>query len=408
MDTYINIIGELTITKIMGIKPNFSELSRRYGIDRHTISKYYKNGGKTIKRRKNKQSYYDEYISEIIELLSKPGVTKVAAYNYLCNKYPNTFHQNYSAFKSYTLRKQIYKAKKNSIPHVRYETNPGEQLQVDWKESITMTSKHGEVINFNILSATLGYSRLHLFIYSKTKTTEDFIRCTIDVLKQLGGCPREILTDNMTAVVSITNGKKYRNKKIIQFEKDIGIKIKLCKTRSPQTKGKDESSNRFISWLLPYDGQFENEEELIDIIKIIGKQCNNQINRTTMIPPITLFAKEKEYLSPLPNNILLESYIENVSTQLVPTTLLVNYKGSGYSVPMKFINKRVKLVPIDNKLYIYYNDFLITIHTLSSSNFNYNKEHYIEALSSRISSRTDEEIETIALNNLKLFDKLKK
>ena len=408
METYINIIGELTIIKAMGIKPNFSELSRKYGLDRHTISKYYRNGGKTIKHRKDKQSYYDEYIDEIIELLSKPGMTKVAAYNYLCNKYQDNFHQNYSAFKSYTLRKQIYTVKKNSIPHVRYETNPGEQLQVDWKETISMTSKHGEVINFNILSATLGFSRLHLFIYSRTRTTEDFIRCTIDVLKQLGGCTKKILTDNMSAVVSITNGKKYRNKKIIQFEKDIGVKIELCKVRSPQTKGKDESANRFISWLLPYDGKFENEEELINIIKIIERQCNNQINRTTMIPPITLFSKEKEYLSPLPNNILLESYIEDVSTQLVPPTLLVNYKGSGYSVPMKFINKRVKLIPIDNKLYIYYNDFLITVHTLSSSNFNYNKEHYIEALASQMLHKDDEEIENIAINNLKLLEKFSK
>ena len=41
-----NIIGDLLIFKTMGMKPNFSELERIYGIERHTIAKYWRNGGK--------------------------------------------------------------------------------------------------------------------------------------------------------------------------------------------------------------------------------------------------------------------------------------------------------------------------------------------------------------------------
>ena len=203
-------------------------------------------------------------------MFSKPGVTKTAVFYYLCDKYPNTFNKNYSSFKSYTLRKDIVPAKTNVVPHIRFETKPGEQLQVDWKESLSMTSSEGETIDFHIYTATLGFSRTHLFIYSKTKTTEDFIRCTIESLRRLGGLPKHILTDNMSAVVSIKNGTKDKNYKIVQFEKDLGLKIKLCKARSPETKGKDESSNRFISWLLPYDGKFKDKNELIDIIKKVN------------------------------------------------------------------------------------------------------------------------------------------
>ena len=405
MDLCTNLLGELAYFKMMNIKPNFSDLSRRYNVDRHTISKYYKNGGKVIKQRKNQKSIYDDFSDEIIQLLSQPGVTKVAAYQYLCGKYPDTFHQNYSSFKSYTLRKDIIPTKTKIVPHPRFETNPGEQLQVDWKETITMTSSLGVPITFHIYTATLGYSRLHLFIYSKTKTTEDFIRCTIETLRKLGGIPKHILTDNMTAVVSIRNGTKDKNYKILQFEKDLGMKIRLCKARSPETKGKDESSNRFISWLLPYDNKFKDENELIDIINKVNSQVNQQINRTTNIPPITLFKKEKEYLSPIPNKLLLDSYVEGVLTQVVPSTLLVNFKGSGYSVPPKFINKRVKLFPIDDKLYIYYNDFLVTVHPISSNHFNYKSEHYIEALKPKFNS-SDNSIEDMADKNLKLLENL--
>lgn len=407
MEICTNLLGELTCLKMMNMKPNFSDLSRRYNIDRHTVAKYYKEGGKFIKKRKKQDSIYDKYLDEIIDLLSKPGVSKVAAYQYLIGKYPD-IHKNYNTFKSFTLRKNITPTKTKIVPHVRYETNPGDQLQVDWKESLKMTSKNGEVFDFNVYTATMGYSRLHLFNYSKTRTTEDFIRCTIETFRKLGGLPKHILTDNMAAIVSITNGTKEKNYKIKQFEKDIGMKIKLCKVRTPETKGKDETSNRFISWLLPYDGKFDDEAELISIIEKVNQQVNQQINRTTEIPPITLFSKEKEYLKPIPNKLLLESYIEGVLTQTVPTTLLVSFKGSGYSVPPKYINKRVKLIPIDNKLYIYYNDFLVTVHPLSSNKFNYKSEHYSDALKIRLSSKDEKSIEDMASNNLKMFDNLKK
>lgn len=32
------------------------------------------------------------------------------------------------------------------MPHVRYEIKPGQQLQVDWKENLRMTTIHSEVI----------------------------------------------------------------------------------------------------------------------------------------------------------------------------------------------------------------------------------------------------------------------
>ena len=36
---FANIIGQINIIKAMNLKPNFSELSREYGIDRRTIKK---------------------------------------------------------------------------------------------------------------------------------------------------------------------------------------------------------------------------------------------------------------------------------------------------------------------------------------------------------------------------------
>ena len=53
-------LAELNMCKQYEIKPNFSELSRKTGIDRHTLKKYYENGGKFDKERSPKGSKYDE------------------------------------------------------------------------------------------------------------------------------------------------------------------------------------------------------------------------------------------------------------------------------------------------------------------------------------------------------------
>ena len=363
-----NLLGDLMILKTMNIKPNFSALQRKYDIDRHTIKKYYLNNGIKYKERKSKMSKYDQYEKEILEIMQQPEVSIRALYQYLVDKYGD-LDFTYSGLKSFTLRKGIKRKGRFVEAHVRYETNPGEQLQVDWKEDIKMTSSTGEEFTFNIYGATLGYSRQHVFIYSKTRTTEDFLRCTIDTFNKLGGLSKHIKTDNMVAVVSVTNGMKKKHPIILQFEKDTGIKIKLCKVHSPQTRGKVESANRFLQWLIPYNHRFKDETELIDIINRIKLSVNKTINQTTNIPPIVLFKKEKEYLNPIPSKILLESYISNVETQTVPPTLLVSYKGNGYSVPKSYIGKRVKLIPISNKLYIYFNTELITIHDISINKF---------------------------------------
>ncbi len=395
-----NLLGALTIMKQLEIKPNFSLMERKYGVNRNTIRKYYTQGGKKRKERAPSISKYDKYRDEIEYLLSKQGVTKMAAFMFLTHKYED-FNGKYSGFKSYTASKGI-KANCKIEPHPRFETPKGDQLQVDWKESLTLHTKRGDEIKFNVFCAKLGNSRLNTFIYSESLTTEDFIRCSIDTFNRLGGLPKHILTDNMSAIVSIRNGKKYKHNIIKSFEKDMGVKIKLCKVKSPETKGKIESSNRFVSRIKAYDYEFDTKEELINIVKDIERDSNLQINKTTKMPPIVLFEKEKEYLKPIPNKLLLESYIDNTIVSIVPPTMLVVYQGNGYSVDPKYINKRVKIHPIDNKLYIYYQKDLIATHNICSAPFNYTKEHLVEAYKFKYKSDS-EKVEMMAEENLNSF-----
>ena len=228
-----NLKGHLEIMKTLDIKPNFSELERAFGIERHTIKKYYE-GYEGKPPLRNKPSKLDKHHEEIKIKINLSGITQMGLYEYIFKK--DNEIGTYSNFKKYLVKHNL-KPSKSSKVHLRYETDPGEQLQVDWKEDLKMISKHGELFEFNILSSTLGYSRLHDFVYSRTKTREDVERCLMTTFKYMGGVPKHILTDNMRAIVDIHNGKKKINKEFMQFAKDMGIiEVKTCKFRTPETK----------------------------------------------------------------------------------------------------------------------------------------------------------------------------
>ena len=394
--------GQLEIMKTLGIKPNFSELERNFKINRHTIKKYYE-GYEGKKETRNRASKLDKYYDEIKSKINLIGITQKGLYEYLYEK--DNKIGTYSNFKKY-LTKHNLKPNKSQKVHLRYETDPGDQLQFDWKEDIRMISKHGEIFEFNVFSVTLGYSRMHNFVYSKTKTREDVERCLIATFKYFSGVPKSLLTDNMRAIVDINGTKRKINPEFNQFAKDMGTDIKLCKPRSPETKGKDETANKFMSWLIPYNNEFENEEELIQIIENIRNKVNSTVHQTTNVPPILLFQKEKEYLLPLPSNKVMLSYLESMEKTKVYPDSLIYYKGKKYSVPPKYINQYVQVKQTDNILYIYHNKQLIATHEINLKLINYAKEHYVEGLKITMPYREKSDIERYANDNLKRLDKL--
>lgn len=394
----LNLIGTLTMFKTMGMLPNFSELARIFGKDRHTIKNMY--DGKENKVRKKKPSELDPYVKEIIEVLSHSGTRIKSAYWYFKNE--KNIKCTYDNFKVFVKKNKLFEEAKFDTPHPLFETEPGKQLQVDWVEDIELSTINGEIIEFNLFSATLGYSRFHYFEYTEFKQEVDFKRCLVHFFKKIGGLTNEVLTDNMSAVVSIKNGKKIIHPSIIQFFKDIGIRLILCQANTPQTKGKDEVSNKYAQWLKSYDGKIKDKEHLIKLIDKLNIDINKQKNTRTNIPPILLFTKEKEYLSPLPNKELLDSYEDEMRSCKVPSTFVIEYKGAKYSVPPYLITKTVNYKERDGKLFIYYKNDLVAEHLLAKSKtINYQVDHYKKGLVGKL--KDDNEIDELTKKNLAKF-----
>jgi len=398
-----NLKGAKLCLETYELKPNYSELGRIYGVDRRTAKKIY--NGENNKVRNLKSSILDKHYELIKEKLNIPATNMKSVYQFIKMNIDKDIG-TYSNFRKYINKHEELLKTKDSKVHVLFETNYGIQLQFDWKGPITLHKKEGTIIKFYIFSATLSASRFHVFIYSETMAREDVQRCLIKTFEIIGGVTKECLTDNMSSIVNYSQHDFVKEFK--SFAKDMGFDPKHCKVKSPETKGKDESCNRFVNWLNPYDYEFSNEEELVEIIHKVNIAVNKERNQTTNMPPVTLFEKEKEYLQPLPKKEIINKYLDDLIPVKVKNTMLIYYKGCRYSVPKKYINQTVKVKEIDNKLFIYYNKDLIVTHEISNQKINYRENDYIEGLSSTIFYKEQEEIEELAKNNLELLSNIKK
>lgn len=398
-----NLKGAKTCLETYDLKPNYSELGRLYGIDRRTAKKKF--NGLVNKEKRLKKFKLDKYIDLIKQKLSIPGTNMKSIYKFITMNI-NSNIGSYSNFRKYINKNDELLKIKDTAAHVLFETDYGSQLQFDWKGPITLHTRSNEEISFYIFSTTLSASRFHTYIYSKFMTLECVEKCLIESFKIIGGAPKQCLTDNMSSIVNYSQHDFIPEFKA--FSKDMGFVPRHCKVNHAYTKGKDESCNRFMNWLLPYDNEFNNEEELIEIICKINKEINKEVNQSTNMPPVSLFQKEKEYLQPLPKEQIMDKYLDTLIPVKVQNTMLIHYKGCKYSVPKKYINQTVKVKEIDNKLYVYYNKKLIATHDISSKKINYRKEDYIEGLSSTIYSKSGEDIESLAEHNLELLGKIKK
>ena len=102
-----NVMGELDMYRQAGTTPNFSDVARRYGMDRHTVAKLWRNGSDVSDGRSEKPSGFDVYREVIAQKAGLPGVTKKAIHEYLVDRYGEEKVPKYPTLTEYMRKHQI-------------------------------------------------------------------------------------------------------------------------------------------------------------------------------------------------------------------------------------------------------------------------------------------------------------
>lgn len=398
-----DIYERMKIMKQGETKPNYAEIARRWNCDYRTVKRYFEQDVVPI-RKITKPSKLDPYRT-IIEEKVNLGCTGSSIYHFIKKK---GYDGKYSILRDYVRSIKVEGEQKATI---RFETNPGLQAQVDWKERMKIISRQGEIFEINIFLMLLGYSRTKYIELTIDRNQETLMMAMINGFRYFQGVPKEIIFDNMKTVVdqSRTNYQEaVINETFYQFSKDMRFEVWPCRAFRPQTKGKVEALAKLMSRLEPYNNEFDTLEELEEIVREVMNDINNDKSYATNEKPLTLLEKEKEYLLPLPNQELINNYFTKPIRRIVTKESMITYMNNKYSLEPKYIGKIVNLEVSDDQIKIIYGKEIIATHKLSERKLNYHQDHMVSILKSdAMKFKKDEEIEDFAKKQLELYDKFK-
>lgn len=381
---------------------NKSELARRFNCDPRTIDRYINGKNNDVRKPREVKSKINDFKEIITDKVDNWGSNSMAVFKFIQKKgYEGGYHTVNNFIKDHK-KTEINKAT------IRFDTSPGLQAQVDWKESITMVSRQGEIFEINIFLIVLGYSRLKFVMLTTDRVQKTLFECITEAFKYFNGVPKELLFDNMSTVVD-RNGTTFKNvainKEFKPFSIDAGFEVITCRPYRPKTKGKVETLAKLVDRLTPYNGEFDTFEDLNEIVEEFNYDINNEVSQATNEIPFIRFLKEKEYLSPLPPLDILLSYFHHEKEYKVSKESMIRYKGKKYSVPTRYIGKYLTLSEKDSELRIYYTKDLIVCHNISEKILHYKKDHAKEILKSdALKHYSDQRIEEFIEQNLKNMD----
>ena len=392
------------------VKPNYAKIGREHGCDWRTAKKNYLNKG-TPSTKKDIQSIPSklEQYKQIILIKFDNNVPATGIYRFLIKT--TEYKGSYSLITKF-LREENRKRIHQAI--IRFETEPGRQAQVDWKESLTFETKSGKSIKFNIFLIVLGFSRMIFIKVTESRSQQDVFYCLLGAFTYFGGVPKEILFDNMRSITDksrTTYNEVVYNDTFVEFAKEAGFTPKNCVAYRPCTKGKVESVARLMNCLKAYSGEVETFEDIEKIVNEFNEEINNEIHQGTGRIPKELFEKEKEHLLPLGDNFQerMMQFIEPDIRRKVSKESLFSFKGRKYSVPPKYIGKYILIVN-DNGLEFDITDEKgnwIKHQEYGSKAINYSLDDYLEiSKNSSIKMWKDEDLEKHASEVLGIYDKL--
>ena len=176
-------------------------------MNRRIVKKYY--NGFTKPKTKARKSKIDSLHPVIQELVSDDTLQtfyyKANLWRYLVENHDLAIIK--SNFRKYISNhqefQQYFNKRHSTTKHpalLRFETEPGEQLQIDWKEDIYFTTSDREIHSLNVFVGVLGYSRYSVYLLTLNQKQETLFHVLDSLFEKLGGVPKTVISDNMKTI----------------------------------------------------------------------------------------------------------------------------------------------------------------------------------------------------------------
>ncbi|MGD9897104.1 MAG: IS21 family transposase [Candidatus Methylacidiphilaceae bacterium] len=227
---------------------------------------------------------------------------------------------------------------------VRFETPPGQQLQIDFGEATVRIG--GEKRKLHVFVATLGYSRLGYVAVFPDQRQSSWFAGLEGAFGYFGGIPRVVLVDNAKPLVVSHDAWSRQvvfNERFLAFARHWDFRPKACSPYRARTKGKDENGVGYVKRNALAGREFTSWEALeAHLLRWQREVAEVRIHGTTGETPRSRFEREeRRALSPLAGRPSYEVARELV--RMVSSEACVEVDTNYYSVPWKLIGEAVRV-----------------------------------------------------------------
>lgn len=288
---------------------SIKEIARDLGVSRNTVRKYLRSDAAPQygprQRHVTKLDPYRDYLLGRIESAKPDWIPAVVLLREIKEL---GYRGGVTQLKTFL---NGHKPKPVLEPLVRFETDPGEQMQVDF-----VVFRRG-LDRLSAFVATLGYSRCSYVRFVADERVGTVIECLRRSFDAFGGVPRHVLFDNMKTVVvqrdAYAPGKHRFHPELLTLANDHGFALRLCRPYRAKTKGKVERFNRYLreSFWVPLQSRFKASGLLVDaesanleVTRWLREVANVREHGDLKERPVDRLLLERDHLQPYAGTVV--------------------------------------------------------------------------------------------------------
>ena len=311
------------------------EIADRMHCSRHTVAKALAMPQPPARKTAKRISLVDAYRDRIAELLAKSPDLSAERIREEIARGPDGYRGGACILRRYV--RTLRPARGRVYQEVTYE--PGQAMQVDWGECgrVTVGSTTRKV---SVFVAVLCYSRMMFIEFTLSQRKPEFYRGLVNALNFFGGCPRNVIFDNLKAAVLNGSGRNACfHPEFLALCGYFCLQPVACARRDPESKGVVEAAVRYVKHnaLSGRAEQLTRFEDYLDLApRWLGEVANVRRHESTRERPVDRLETERTQLRPLPT-IPFET--DEIVPAVVSPHARIEFDGNRYSTPPELARK---------------------------------------------------------------------
>ncbi|MHB1054353.1 MAG: IS21 family transposase [Thermoleophilia bacterium] len=335
------------------------DIAAELGVSPRTVSRAINRGSAPSGRRPlAKTSILDPFKPQVDELLADGVWNAMVILDVIRER---GYTGEVTLIRSYIRPKRPLRQSRQTV---RFETEPGHQLQNDWGELWSTVAGERKKLHFTV--STLGYSRRFHFWITDKEDAEHTYEGLIRAFEHFGGVTAQVLVDNQKSMVLShdSRGRVRYNESFLDLSGHYGFTPRACRPYRARTKGKDERMVGYVkhNFFQRYRS-FASIEEANNLAAAwLATVADRRLHGTVKEIVCERFEHEQPQLLSLPQVRFDTAYRER---RLVGFDGYIDVAGNRYSVPDDYRAREVTVrISLDGRLRVFAGDSLVTEHQL--------------------------------------------